>query len=61
MVRRGTEEGGEEEGSKKAKEDLLYPLRPAFPLGERRQTQMGARTNLHKGEKSTFTPSVSDE
>lgn len=61
MVHHGMEERGEEGGSEKAKADLLYPLRPAFPLGERRQTQMGARTNLHKGEENTFTPSVSDE
>lgn len=50
MVSHG-KEGGRRE---KAKADFLYPLRPAFPLGERRQIQMGARTNLHKPEKKHF-------
>lgn len=46
-----TEKGGGEKG----KAYLLYPPRPGFPLGERRQTQMWVRTNVHKPEKHFHT------
>lgn len=57
MVHHGTEERGEEGGSEKAKADLLYPLRPAFPLGEKDKHRW-EQEQIFTKEKKTFSHPV---